>query len=180
VTNTSPASPAPSFRAAGCGDVEAIVRLVTDAYRGEASTVGWTTEDALLKGQRTDAVMVTASVVDPGGEVILAEIDGVLVGCIHVQHVDGAAHFGMFAVDPTLQAAGTGSALLARAEDRARSWGCTAMDLEVVAQRSELIAWYERRGYVRTGETKPFPYGDERFGVPQRDDLHFVVLRRNL
>lgn len=156
------------------------MRLVTDAYRGEASTAGWTTEDALLKGQRTDADMVTAAVVDPSGEVVLAEADGVLVGCIHVQREGAAAHFGMFAVEPTLQAGGTGSALLAAAEDRARAWGCSAMDLEVVAQRAELIAWYERRGYRRTGETKPFPYGDERFGIPQRDDLHFVVLRRDL
>ncbi|MCU1369542.1 MAG: GCN5-related N-acetyltransferase [Ilumatobacteraceae bacterium] len=168
------------FRPAVPDDVDAIVGLVTAAYRGEASTAGWTTEDHLLKGQRTDAAMVAASVVDPSGEVVLAEAGGSLVGCIHVQRAGGRAHFGMFAVDPTRQAAGTGSALLARAEDQARTWGCSTMDLEVVGQRAELIAWYERRGYAATGETKPFPYGDERFGVPQRDDLHFVVLRRDL
>lgn len=171
---------APTFRPATPADVEAIVRLVTDAYRGEASRAGWTTEEALLEGQRTDAAMVTASIADPSGEVVLAEADGGLVGCIHVRHEGAAAHFGMFAVEPTLQAAGTGSALLAAAEDRARAWGCTTMDLEVIAQRSELIAWYERRGYARTGETKPFPYGDDRFGIPQRDDLSFVLLLRPL
>ena len=175
-----PAVPEPTFRPATSDDVDAVVALVTSAYRGEASTAGWTTEDHLLKGQRTDPVMVTASIVDPAGEVVLAEVDGALVGCIHVQHHAGAAHFGMFAVDPTLQASGTGSALLAQAEARAQAWGCSSMDLEVIAQRSELIAWYERRGYRATGETKPFPYGDERFGLPQRDDLHFVVLRRGL
>ena len=120
------------------------------------------------------------AIADPVGEVILAVADGALVGCIHVQHDGTAAHFGMFAVDPTRQAGGTGSALLTGAEDRARSWGCATMDLEVIAQRTELIAWYERRGYQRTGETTPFPYGDERFGIPQRDDLHFEVLRRSL
>jgi hypothetical protein len=52
--------------------------------------------------------------------------------------------------------------------------------MTVIAQRAELIAWYERRGYVRTGETRPFPYGDERFGRPLRDDLHFVVLEKQL
>jgi hypothetical protein len=52
--------------------------------------------------------------------------------------------------------------------------------MTVIAQRVELIAWYERRGYSRTGETRPFPYGEERFGRPRRDDLHFVVLAKSL
>lgn len=172
--------PEPTFRPATTADVESIVALVTDAYRGVASTVGWTSEHHLLLGQRADAPMVTAAITDLDGQVLLAEADGRLVGCIQLQRTGTAAHFGMFAVEPTLQAAGTGSALLAHAEDLARSQGCATMDLEVIAQRDALIAWYERRAYQRTGETTPFPYGDDRFGVPQRDDLHFVVLRRDL
>lgn len=176
-----PLVPDLAFRPAASSDVDAVVQLVTAAYRGEASTAGWTTEHHLLHGQRTDAAMVAAALAAPTGEVILAEAtDGTLVGCIHVERSGGAAHFGMFAVDPARQAGGTGSALLSRAEERAREWGCATMDLEVIGQRRELIAWYERRGYTRTGDTTPFPYGDERFGLPQRDDLHFVVLRREL
>ena len=50
----------------------------------------------------------------------------------------------------------------------------------VIAQRTEIIAWYERRGYNRSGEFQPFPYGNERFGVPLRDDLYFVGLAKSL
>lgn len=171
----------PTFRAATTADVAAVVDLVTAAYRGEASTAGWTSEAHLLQGQRTDAAMVTEAVTDPDGTVLLIEHGGALLGCVQVTRAGDVAHFGMFAVDPTRQSGGTGTALLAHAEELARTtWGCTSMDLEVIAQRDLLIAYYERRGYRRTGETTPFPYGDDRFGIPQRDDLHFVVLRRDL
>ncbi|QXC62219.1 GNAT family N-acetyltransferase [Aquihabitans sp. G128] len=170
-----------TIRPAEVADVDAVVALVTSAYRGEASTAGWTTEHHLLRGQRTDAAMVTAAVTDLDGTVLLAERDGELLGCMQVVRSGAEAHFGMFAVDPTRQAGGVGSALLAHAEDLARGpWSCRSMDLDVIAQRHQLIAFYQRRGYQPTGETHPFPYGDERFGIPQRDDLHFVVLRRDL
>jgi hypothetical protein len=71
--------------------------------------------------------------------------------------------------------------LLQAAERHARErWSAAALHLSVIAHRGELIAWYERRGYARTGETQPFPYGDERYGRPLRDDLELVVLRRAL
>lgn len=94
---------------------------------------------------------------------------------------DGVAYFGMFAVRPDTQGGGVGGELLAEAERYAREeYGATRLEMTVISQRSELIAWYERRGYRRTGETRAFPYGDERFGIPRRDDLHFVVLAKPL
>ena len=84
----------------------------------------------------------------------------------------------MFAVDPAEQAgSGLGKRVLAEAERIAREeWRCRAMRMTVIVQREELIAWYGRRGYRRTGDYQPFPYGDERFGIPRRDDLRFEVL----
>jgi hypothetical protein len=52
--------------------------------------------------------------------------------------------------------------------------------MTVIDARGELIAWYQRRGYRLTGEIRPFPYGDARFGLPLRDDLRFVVMRREI
>jgi GNAT superfamily N-acetyltransferase len=168
------------FRIATAADVEAVVALVESAYRGDASRAGWTTEADLLDGQRTDADAVAAIVAGPGA-VLLAEENGGLAGCCQLEPSGDACYFGLFAVDPTRQGGGIGGRILDVAEQTARDrFGARTMEMTVIAQRDELIAWYERRGYTRTGETRPFPYGDERFGIPLRDDLHFVVLAKGL
>jgi GNAT superfamily N-acetyltransferase len=168
-------------RVAGIADLGSLVRLVESAYRGDDSRAGWTTEANLLGGQRTDPELVRALLVSPHDVVLVTGEGHELHGCCTVGDRDGTVGFGMFAVRPGTQGGGLGRALLARAERYARErWGADRIEMTVIAQRAELIAWYERRGYVRTGETRPFPYGDERFGVPLRDDLHFVVLEKPL
>jgi ribosomal protein S18 acetylase RimI-like enzyme len=174
---------ASTYRDATSADVPAVVELIESAYRGDGSRAGWTTEADLLDGQRTDAAAVAEIVADAHSRLLLAlDADGAIIGCCHLQRKDTAtAYFGSFAVRPGLQGAGTGGALLREAERRAAAeWGTRALEMTVIGQRVELIAWYERRGYARTGETRPFPYGDERFGRPRRDDLVFVVLRKEL
>jgi len=167
----------PAFRLAQSADVAAIVTLTESAYRGDASRAGWTTEADLLDGQRTDAADVAALLANPASRVLLAERDGTLLACCHVERRGAACYFGMFSVRPGLQGGGLGRRMLAEAERIARDdWGCTQMQMTVISLRDELIAWYERRGYRRTGEFSPFPYGDERFGIPRRDDLRFEKL----
>jgi ribosomal protein S18 acetylase RimI-like enzyme len=174
---------APTLRTADAGDVDAIVALVDSAYRGESSRQGWTTEASLLEGQRTDVAAISAAIASANTRLIVAmDAVGELIGCGALERVDRErAYFGTFAVRPPLQGTGLGKRLLAEAERYARAdWGCERLELQVIAQRTELIEWYERHGYERTGESKPFPYGDERFGVPLRDDLYFVVLGKAL
>jgi len=174
------------FRAAGAADVAAVVALVESAYRGDASRRGWTTEADLLDGQRTDPASVRELIEATDSRVLLAERDGALLACCHIARQrgdDGAAvgYFGMFSVVPEAQGAGIGKAVLAEAERIARQdWGCVRMEMTVIDVRAELIAWYERRGYRRTGIVKPFPYGDARFGLPKRGDLRFEVLVKPL
>jgi ribosomal protein S18 acetylase RimI-like enzyme len=170
------------FRDAVWSDVPAVVALVTSAYRGEASRAGWTTEADLLDGQRTDVEAVEAVITSPIARVLLGFDAGALLACCQLERLAGGdAYFGMFAVTPTAQGGGVGSALLAEAERVAREdWGAATMQMTVIAQRQELIDWYLRRGYAETGETRPFPYGDERFGAPKRDDLVFTVLVKDL
>jgi len=170
-----------TFRFATSADVEAIVALVESAYRGEASRRGWTTEADLLDGQRTDPAGVAALIEGEGSCILLAEREDGLLACANLERRDDVAYFGMFSVRPELQGEGIGRAVLAEAERIAREqWHCREMQMTVISLREELIAWYERRGYRRTGLYSPFPYGDERFGIPKRDDLRFELLVKPL
>ncbi|NLU73614.1 GNAT family N-acetyltransferase [Streptomyces sp. HNM0575] len=170
-----------AFRVAAGEDVDALVALLESAYRGESSRAGWTTEADLLGGQRTDPEGVGAVVTAPGSIMLAVERGGTLVACCQLERRGDAAYFGMFAVRPELQGAGLGKAVLAEAERTvAAEWGSGEMQMTVIRQREDLIAWYERRGYSRTGEITPFPYGDERYGIPQRADLAFELLVKKL
>jgi N-acetylglutamate synthase-like GNAT family acetyltransferase len=166
-----------AFRTAVAADIDAIVELVESAYRGESSRRGWTTEADLLDGQRTDRLEVQALLSRDGSEVIVAEASGHITGCCHLERRSPhQAWFGLFSVRPDLQGGGLGHALLSEARKRAAGWGCDLIRMTVIRQRTDLIAWYARRGFLPTGETAPFPYGDERYGRPRRDDLEFLVL----
>ena len=169
------------LRAATLADVPAIVALVQAAYRGDASRAGWTTEADLLDGPRTDAEDVAGLIARAHSQVLVAEQAGRLEGCAHIALEDGAGYFGMFAVLPPRQGGGLGAALLAEAERCVRdAWGAAELRMTVIDLRVDLIPYYERRGYVRTGVIKPFPYGNERFGIPRRADLRFEILAKSL
>ena len=180
-----------SFRTATHDDIPALIDLVSSAYRGDASRQGWTTEADLLDGQRIDADMLRTDL-DTQGSLVLLGVDSGdedrprLVACANIATQpsnDGipTAYFGMFSVSPDLQGGGIGNAMLVEAERAARdTLGCSRMRMTVIDARKELIAYYERRGYRRTGIKKPFPYGDPRYGLPKREDLQFEVLEKAL
>ncbi|WP_169253168.1 GNAT family N-acetyltransferase [Brevibacterium sp. 'Marine'] len=164
-------------------DIADYVELVSSAYRGEGSKQGWTTEADLLGGQRLDGPMAEDMLAEADSQILLARDEqGRAVASVYVREPeDGAAYLGVLAVSPLGQGKGVGSALIGLAEAWvAEHWGATSMRMSVINKREELIAYYERRGYSRTGEVEPFPYGDERFGLPKVDDLAFVMLSKPL
>lgn len=166
-----------AFRAATEADVAALVALIESAYRGDAGRAGWTTEADILDGQRTDAEGVSAVVRDEGSRMMVVERGGELIACCQLENRGEHACFGMFAVRPELQGGGLGRVILAEVERLAGTeWGVGEMHMTVISVREELIAWYGRRGYARTGKMTPFPYGDPRCGVPRRPGLAFELL----
>ncbi|MFD5429160.1 GNAT family N-acetyltransferase [Streptomyces sp. NPDC127084] len=170
-----------TFRDATEADVPELVTLIDTAYRGGSGRAGWTTEADILDGPRTDAEAVLALIGRTGSRMLIVERDGSPVGCYQLEHRGDAAYFGMFAVRPDLQGAGLGRQIIAEAERGAREiGGVHEMHMTVISVREDLIAWYVRRGYRRTGKMTPFPYGNERFGQPKRDDLRFELLVKDL
>jgi len=170
------------FRTADASDVAQLQPFVHAGYRGDSARLGWTHEADLLDGERIDQDSLRALLADPAQRVILAERDRSLVGCVQIADKgSGLAYLGMLTVAPALQGRGLGRRLIDKAEQMARqAFRAARMEMTVIAQRSELIAWYERRGYARTGETRPFPITDPRFGSPRRSDLAFTVLEKPL
>lgn len=165
------------------GDLDSVAALVNSAYRGESSRRGWTTEADYIDGLRTDAQSLRAEMAEKPGAVMLAmrerESDPPL-GCVWLEPAGHEAwYLGMLTVRPDLQDRGLGRQMLAGAEDYVRAQGARTMSMVVISIRDTLIAWYQRRGYKLTGETKPFPYGSQ-FGIARRDDLEFVVLEKAL
>lgn len=170
------------FRLALPEDAEKIAELVNSAYRGQSSRQGWTTEADFLEGQRTDREAILEMIVSPGQWFMLAEKNGEIVASAHLEQVSSElCFFGMFSVRPGFQGQGIGKIFLKEAENFVRSrWSCQIMEMSVITLRSELISFYERRGYVFTGETHSFYYGNERFGIPLRDDLQLGIWRKRL
>jgi GNAT superfamily N-acetyltransferase len=168
-------------RIAVAADAPAIAALVNSAFRGDSSKAGWTTEADLLGGQRVDIERVAEIIAEPASIILLHEHAQELDGCVHLERTGEDCYLGMMTVSPTRQGAGLGRQLLEAAEHWAiEHWHSRSMHMTVIVQRAELIAWYERRGYERIGKRKPFPCGDERFGLPRRSDLEFEVMTKRL
>lgn len=174
------------MRAATLADVPAVLALVEGGYRGESAKRGWTHEADLLGGQRTDADAIADIINDPRQTLLLLEQSDALVGCVLIADKgerggDRIAYLGMLTVDPALQAGGHGRTLLQDGERYAvQAFGATVMEMTCIKSRTELIAWYLRRGYHDTGREEPFPLDDPRFGLPKTRDLVFVVLAKRL
>ena len=169
-----------SFRLAQLQDLPRIVALVNSAYRGESGKQGWTTEADLLDGQRTDEEEITQLLETPDSMILLAEIDGELVASVHLEKHEEGAYLGMLAVRPGLQGRGIGKRLMAVAEDHAeKQWQVGTMLMTVINLRYELIAFYQRCGYLKTGRAKPFP-ASEKFGVQKVPGLLLEYLEKPL
>jgi len=165
-------------------DYREIIDLVNLAFRGSGASASWNIEAGIIEGQRLNESLLREDLAaKPAAQLLIHrdEASGALLGTVWLDPgKDGVWSLGLLTVRPDLQNKQLGRTLLNAAEEFAKEHGARRMRMTVVNVRKALIAWYERRGYTLSGETRPFPYGDERFGRPLRDDLHFAVLQKDL
>lgn len=167
------------FTHAALNDIPALTSLLNRSYRGDSSRAGWTTEADLLSGKRIDDAGLILLINDPDSLILIAHSEDRVFATIHAHHENESVHFGLFAVEPSLQGGGIGKALLAYAESEAvLKWGVRTAIMEVITHREELIAYYERRGYVRTGEMIAFP--ESELWNQLADNLVLEVLAKDL
>lgn len=161
-------------------EAEALAALINAAYRGDSSRLGWTSEADLLEGRRTDTDEIRRLITREDAMLLLGFSDNILVASVCLQKTGKHAHLGMFVVEPTRQNRGIGKRLLAAAELGARQqWAAEMIDMAVITCRHELIAFYERRGYVRTGRLRPFPLNPALW-TPKVHDLQFEIMEKPL
>ncbi|MGZ5009854.1 MAG: GNAT family N-acetyltransferase [Methylobacter sp.] len=161
-------------------DAEQIAALVNSAYRGEFSKQGWTTEADLVMGRRTETDEIERLIATDDSMFLLCKVEAQLIGSVHLQKQADQVYLGMLAVRPPLQGRGVGKQLLFAAEQAAqRTWAVNKLVMSVIESRSELIAFYQRSGYRRTGVSKAFPLKPELW-TPKFADLRLEILEKIL
>jgi ribosomal protein S18 acetylase RimI-like enzyme len=173
------------LRKAVPADYAEIIDLANLAYRGrEGAVPSWNIERGIVGGQRlNDSLLREELAAKPDGALLVyrEDDDDPLSGTAWLNpESDGVWSMGLLTVRPELQNQQLGRKLLAGAEAYASECGAKRMRIGVLHVRDTLIAWYERRGYRATGETEPYPSDDPRFGTPLRDNLHFLIMEKEI
>ena len=171
-----------NFYKAELVDAEAIAKLINSAYRGESSRKGWTTEADILDGLRTTTSEIGRTIKRDNTFILIGVLKDEIIAtmCCEWQELAGkdTVHFGRIAVKPSLQNKGYGKSLIQAAEAiTLREWRVAGFHMAVISMRHELIAFYERLGYKRTGEFADSPVKSDLW-QPKVEGLNLQYLAK--
>ena len=160
-------------------DVSELNILVNMAYRGESSKKGWTTEADILGGIRITENELTSLISKPKHSIFKFVVNHKILACVLLIEKKDTLYLGMLTVNPELQNSGIGKKILNFAQNFAIDLGLKSITMTVISLRTELIAWYERHGFIDTGKREPFPMNDANFGLPKQE-LEFIVMEKKV
>ncbi len=131
--------------------------------------------ETFLEGTRIDEAGMAQ--MQRKGEFLVGENEpGSIIAAVYVELRGKRGYFGVLAVDPKCQHAGSGRAMIEAAEDYCREAGCRFIDLTVLSLRPELLPFYRRLGYVESGTEEFRPARPLRPGV----ECHCIVMSKAL
>lgn len=165
-----------TFKTAHPEDSQIISELVNSAYRGEHSKKGWTTEADYIGGTRTSPELILAMINTPSAQIDLAfdQLNN-MIGCVYInRETPQRLYFGMLTISPLYQGHGLGKKMMSHVEGIARIESFTELKMTVLNVRVELIAFYERRGFIATGDFEKFPDNDPAYGIPKVSGLKLL------
>jgi ribosomal protein S18 acetylase RimI-like enzyme len=168
-----------NLRTASESDAAEISTLVNRAYRPAPHERRWTHEADLISGPRTSTAQVL-SLFGPKSCILVLTAGSKIVACVHLLNGESSVYIGMLATDPTLQTQGLGKQMLMHAEQYATAhFNASVFEMSVLSSRPELLAFYQRRGYVCTGEIEDYPVS-AGVGQPIIDGIQVVALSKKV
>lgn len=149
----SSAEPALSFRPATTDDLDDIVRMLADDPLG-AKRETYTTP--LPETYRRAFESIDK---DPNNELVVATLDGRLVGVLQVTFIPYLTYRGSWRaliegvrVDSSIRSGGIGRKMVEWAIERAKQKGCHMVQLTSDKSRPDAIRFYESLGFVASHE----------------------------
>lgn len=143
----------PTFRAARREDLPALVGLLAD------DALGASREQPSDPLPESYVAAFDAIERDPNNELMVAEMNGKVVGMLQLTYIPGVSRQGSWRalieavrVDSALRSAGLGRKMIAWAIDRARARGCAMVQLTSDKSRADAIRFYRSLGFVASHE----------------------------
>lgn len=137
------------YRQARISDLPSIVKLLADDFLGQQRE---SLEDPLPRGYLSSFHEIDA---DPNNELIVAELDGRVVGTLQLTFTPSLSYQGgkrctveSVRVDASQRGRGIGREMMLWAIERAREKGCVSMQLTTNTERVEAHRFYERLGFI--------------------------------
>jgi N-acetylglutamate synthase-like GNAT family acetyltransferase len=127
-------------------DWETVRALVLDAFAFMEGRI-----DPPSSALRMTAASMAADAA--AGALLLAEIDGAVVGCVFIRRKKDALYIAKLAVRRDWQKRGIGRALVAAARDEARAQGLAVLELQTRIELHENHAAFARMGFAKIAET---------------------------
>jgi ribosomal protein S18 acetylase RimI-like enzyme len=148
----------PRFRAAARADLPDIVRMLAD------DALGATREEYAMPLPPSYHHAFDAIDRDPNNELVVAEIDGKIVGVLQLTFIPGLSHRGAWRaqvegvrVDSAVRSSGIGRKLLAWSIERAKEKGCRMLQLTSDKSRADAIRFYQSLGFAASHEGMKLP-----------------------